>query len=188
MRLEKSIYIISFVCVVQTFAFFYIVSKMSQLNSTVALLAHAQDIDDRDEIDRVKTDTETNKIEAKKNSNLLSSRYESLIENPQKNPLKNEQYLRKIISQELSNYFAEQGQTSVSQNSQINALTVSDADHLIAVSEQLETYKSLGNINSDDMDKFHLQVSKLSAHDRTQMLRALSQEINSDRIKVNHLF
>jgi hypothetical protein len=51
------------------------------------------------------------------------------------------------------------------------------------VSQQLEYYVSIGSISNAEMQRLQMDIAKLDAKGRTEMLRELTRALNSGRLE-----
>ncbi|RZV34756.1 MAG: hypothetical protein EX272_12015 [Chromatiales bacterium] len=98
----------------------------------------------------------------------------------------NEDRLRQIIREELVVQFEHQS-SSRPQASRSAAPPPVDPVKMEArreqVSEQLEYYVNVGSISDAEMQMLQIDIAKLDAEGRTEMLRELTRAINSGRLE-----
>ena len=98
----------------------------------------------------------------------------------------NEDRLRQIIREELG---AQQESRSESDAPTESAIASDSRDpaemeyQRARVAQQLETYVSVGSISDADMQKLQMDIAKLDAAGRTEMLRKLSRAFNSGNLE-----
>lgn len=98
----------------------------------------------------------------------------------------NEDRLRQIIREELVAH-VENGSLPESQVSRSVASATVDPLKMEArreqISQQLEYYVSVGRISDAEMQKLQIDIAKLDADGRTEMLRELTRALNSGRLE-----
>ena len=97
-----------------------------------------------------------------------------------------EDRLRQIIREELVVQFEHQS-SSQPQASRSAALPPSDPVEMEArrelISQQLEYYVNVGSISDAEMQMLQIDIAKLDAEGRTEMLRELTRALNSGRLE-----
>jgi hypothetical protein len=114
------------------------------------------------------------------------SQTEASINPDHANVLPVEERLRQIIREELSTLLADlprRDQTrdaAVATNSTLEAEIESQRK---LVSQQLDYYSSVGNISDLEMQQLQMDIAKLDAAGRNEMLRELTRALNTGRLE-----
>lgn len=93
--------------------------------------------------------------------------------------------LRQIIREELVAQFENRTLTD-SQSARSAAAPVNPAEMETwreQISQQLEYYTSVGRISDSEMQQLQMDIAKLDAQGRTEMLRELTRALNSGRLE-----
>ena len=100
--------------------------------------------------------------------------------------LANEDKLRQIIREELTAQLGDssrqdlRAELPVAQAS-VNQFEIEQQREFVI--QQLDYYSSVGNISDPEMQKLQMDIAKLDAAGRTEMLRELNRALNSGRLK-----
>ena len=97
-----------------------------------------------------------------------------------------EDRLRQIIREELVAQFENRSLTDSQKARSVAAASVNPAEMETwreQISQQLEYYTSVGRISDAEMQKLQMDIAKLDAQGRTEMLRELTRALNSGRLE-----
>lgn len=105
------------------------------------------------------------------------------------NELLTEHRLRQIIQEELRSHLADKDLGSSQQEAQLPKGRDVDGDMVAAqrdfVLGQLDYYSSVGSISSAEMAQLQMEIAKLDASGRTEMMSRLNRALNSGALKGN---
>ena len=105
------------------------------------------------------------------------------------NELLTEHRLRQIIQEELRSHLADMELNGSQQEAQLptgrevdGAVVAAQHDFVL---EQLDYYSSIGSISSAEMGQLQMEIAKLDARGRTEMMSRLNRALNSGALKGN---
>ena len=105
------------------------------------------------------------------------------------NELLAEHRLRQIIQEELRSHLADMELNGSQQEAQLptgrevdGAVVAAQRDFVL---EQLDYYSSVGSISSAEMAQLQMEIAKLDARGRTEMMSRLNRALNSGALKGN---
>ena len=160
MRIERAIWIVVLLFLVQSFALIYFANGFYKLNEII--LSSAQ---------------------ADKPVEASQVPHQSVSSNSQNYATSNidEATIRRAVQQELSQYFSQHSKiTPVVKKSKNH---ISDPDHLERVEEQLGVMIAEGDLSAKSIDNYSFAVAKLAPDDRSEALSRLAKAVNSGLLK-----